>query len=84
MHLCWIVGYRFGEAEHPGPMQLRVCSVNITSLYLHFEALLNDYDFLLIQESRLTEFGQVRLRFILMDHHWSAIWGPMWGCGNSL
>ena len=53
-----------------------MCSVNITSLYLHFETLLAHYDIVLVQESRLTEFGQVRLRFLLMDHQWSAIWGP--------
>ena len=61
---------------HPGPVRLRICSVNITSLYLHFETLLDHYDVVLVQESRLTEFGQVRLRFLLMDHQWSAIWGP--------
>lgn len=69
------MGYRFGEADHPGPTQLQVCSVNITSLYLHFQSLLFHCDIILIHESRLTEFGQICLRFLLMDHHWSAIWG---------
>ena len=44
--LYGMVGYRYGEARHPGPHSpLRVASVNVLLyLYLHFESLLQDVD----------------------------------------
>ena len=68
----WHLGFRFGEATHPGP-SLSVISANVTSLLLHFHLFLN-YDVVLVQESRLTEFGQTHLQQLLNEHGWAGIW----------
>ena len=63
----------FGEALNPGPA-LAVASINITSLALHYEELLH-HDVILVQESRLTSFGQQYMQMLLHEKGWSAIWG---------
>ena len=70
----WKHAYRLGEAQHPGP-SLTVASVNITSLFLHYEQLLC-YDIILLQETRLTLFGQHHLQQLLDEQGYNAIWGP--------
>ena len=74
LHHDWKHGYRLGEAQHPGP-GLTVVSVNITSLILHYEQLLC-YDIILLQETRLTLFGQQYLQQLLNEHGYDAVWGP--------
>ena len=72
----WHTGYRFGEATHdPGPSHssLSIVSINITSLLLHFHLFLH-YDIVLVQESRLTSFGQIHLQQLLDEQGWSALW----------
>ena len=71
--LEWHLGYRFGEALHPGPA-VSILSVNITSLALHFTHLLH-YDILLVQETRLTSYGHHYLQQLLSAYGWSALWG---------
>ncbi len=55
----WHLGHRFGETFHPGPI-LNILSVNIIFLLLNFHLLLH-YNIFLIQETRLTIFGQTHL-----------------------
>ena len=65
------MGHRHGEADNPGP--LSIVSANTTSLLLHFQHFLH-HDLLLLQETRLTAFGQHYLEQRLNEHGWSAIW----------
>ena len=58
---------RIGEAKVPGPRghrqhreQLRCLSANVSSLHKHLEELAHeDYDVMVVQESRLTAQGQI-------------------------
>ena len=68
----WHLSYRFGEATNPGPT-LSIVSVNVTSLLLHYQLFLS-YDIVLVQESRLTEYGQTYLQHILNEQGWTGIW----------
>ena len=68
----WHLSHRFGEATNPGP-SLSIISVNVTSLLLHYHLFLS-YDIVLVQESRLTEYGQTYLQHILNEQGWSGIW----------
>ena len=68
----WHLGFRFGEATHPGP-SLSIVSVNVTSILLHFHLFLT-YDIVLVQESRLTDYGQTYLQQILNEQGWAGIW----------
>ena len=60
---------RIGEAKVPGPRghrqhreQLRCLSANVSSLHKHLEELAHeDYDVMVVQESRLTAQGQIQL-----------------------
>ena len=67
----WHTGYRLGEALHPGP--LSIASANITSLLLHYQQFLH-HDVLLLQETRLTTFGQSYIQQRLDEIGWSALW----------
>ena len=49
--------------------------LDITSLFLHYGSLFPFYDVVLVQETRLTSFGQQRLNVLLHEHNWAAIWG---------
>lgn len=51
-----------------------MASINITSLALHYEELLH-HDVILVQESRLTTFGQHYMQMLLEEKGWTAIWG---------
>ncbi len=43
-------------------------------MLLHFHLFLN-YDIVLVQESRLTTFGQIHLQQLLDEQGWCALWG---------
>lgn len=50
-----------------------MASINITSLALHYAELLH-YDVILVQETRLTMFGQRYLQMLLEEKGWIATW----------
>ena len=56
---------------HPGP--LTIASANVTSLLLHYQHFLH-HDVLLLQETRLTSFGQSYIQQRLDEIGWSALW----------
>ena len=68
-----------GDVErNPGPRHLTVASINVTSLYKHFEAVTEiDADVIGIQETALTTATQTELDFTLakqMPKVWNAVW----------
>eukprot|EP00973_Karenia_brevis_P005580 762075-Karenia_brevis.AAC.1 len=73
----WQVGFlgvRVGEAKHPGP--LRVVSANVTSLLTQCSVIDELVaDIVGLQETRLSELGQVEIGRSLLDKGWQCFWG---------
>ncbi len=61
------------RGSHSPWSPLSVVSANVTSILLHFHLFLT-YDIVLVQESRLTDYGQTYLQQLLNEQGWAGIW----------
>jgi exonuclease III len=74
-------GSRIGEASHPGPRPLRICTLNINSLRLHLPEVANlDWDIACLQESGCNSSNIHIAHQICKDLGMDLFHGPLLAC----